>query len=93
MKGTVRDTERYDRGQNWITVILALMVLVVALGIGVAGSYVTRRTDFTLPDPKPLLQPIVSDPVSAALFAGALSVLIVPLGIYIIYQLFFLKDR
>lgn len=88
-----RPADRGRRGQSVVGIALTAMAAFMALGLGVVGGFAVGQVRLTLPNLQRLLAPIASDPVSAALSAGALSVLIIPFGMYIVYQLFFLNDR
>jgi hypothetical protein len=81
------------RGQSGGTLFLGAVVAFAALAIGVVGGFLVGRLRFTLPDPLRLLRPLADDPVGAALLAGVLAVLIVPIGMYVVYQMFFLTER
>jgi hypothetical protein len=81
------------RGRTTVAVLIGVAVVAAALGLGVAGGYLYARMGSGVPDLAAMLGPVTSDPVAAALFAGALAVLIVPFGTYIVYQLFFLTER
>jgi len=65
----------------------------VALALGV-GALVGLFLGFpALPSGSVAVGGIEIDAVGAVLLASALSVLVVPFGTYVLYQLFFLADR
>lgn len=79
-----RSGSKIDRGPDGFGVSIAIGVgVVVGLALGLPA----------LPSGSVAVGGFDVDAVGAVLLASVLSVLVVPLGTYVLYQLFFLADR
>jgi hypothetical protein len=80
-------------GRGLQALLSGLLAVCVALGLGVGVGFIVAWVPPAIPDVRRALGPLASDPISAALVSGALAVLVVPFGMYVVYQLFFLSER